>query len=127
MAKTKLGMLARTVSANAVAKLLEGGGTLRICAGPWGTGSVLVELPVKQPGPIGFDIGEGWVAIKFQSGLGQRKGTPTWARCLTSDGQVVFELDVGGIDSKAAIRLDPLVVHPHGTVLVPEVKYIQPG
>ena len=122
MAKIKLGAIARTVSAAAVAGLMERGGKLRLRAAPWGTGAVLVELPAGA----GFDVRKGRATLRFEDALGQAKGAPAWAQCVTADGEVVFELDVGGKESAAALQLDPLTVWREGTVSVPELVYVQP-
>lgn len=128
MAIVKLGLLARTVSATAVAALVERGGKLRLRAFPWGKGGVLAELPAVRS--ANFAVSAGRAHLRFEDALGQVKGDPTWAQVVTATGEMVFELDVGPKVKKgvkgAALQLDPLMVHPHGTVSVPELVYIQP-
>lgn len=131
MARIKLGAIARTVSATAVAGLLErNGGKLRLRAAPWGTGAVLAELPAARVGAAGYSVNAGRATLRFEDALGLVKGDPTWAQVVTAEGEVVFECDVGPRVKKgvkgAALQLEPLTVHPHGTVSVPELFYTQP-
>lgn len=128
MAKIKLGTIARTVSASAVAKVVGAGSNLRLRAAPWGAGKVLAELPAVRT--QNFVVSVGRATLKFEDALGEVLGDPAWAQVVTLEGDVVFELDVGPKAQKgvkgAALQLDPLTIHPHGTVSVPELVYIQP-
>lgn len=129
MAEIKLGLIARTVSAAAVAALVERGGKLRLHAAPWGKGELLAELPAVHAA-MGYSVDSGRATLRFADSLGQVKGDPTWAQCVTVDGEVVFELDVGPVAKRgalgAALQMDPLTIHPYGTVNVPELIYVQP-
>ena len=128
MAKIKLGMLARTVSAHAVAKLLERDGRLLLRAAPRGKGVILAELPVVRT--ANFAVSAGRAIIRFEDALGVLRGDPVWAQCVTKEGELVFEIEVGPKaktgEKGAPLQLAPLTVHPHGTVSVPELVYVQP-
>ena len=120
MAKTRLSSLGRTLSARAVAAVVA---RLRLLDG---NGELLAELPVIADG----GVKDGRAALRFADSLGQRMGDPKLGQCLTADGDVVFDVDVGPVVAKgktgAVLQLDPWRVFSHGTVSVPELIYEQP-
>lgn len=91
-----------------------------------GNGELLAELPAIADG----GVKDGRATLRFADSLGQRMGDPKLGQCVTTNGDVVFDVDVGPVVAKgktgAALQLDPWRVFPHGTVSVPEMIYEQP-